>query len=137
MKESAALFLDDDVTPQDDDILIEAEKAIRSNPQAAGFVANTYFPIASTIFTNAVHLAGVTYFWDIAAKMPQNESDMPWGVTANLIARRVQDGVEFDSQFPKTGGGEDIDFCRKKRNFSIAHGGEGFHPAPRVVATHP
>ncbi|KAG2341695.1 glycosyltransferase family 2 protein [Suillus weaverae] len=139
MKESAAdwiLFLDDDVTPQDD-ILIEAEKAIRLNPQAAGFIGNTYFPVASTIFTNAVHLAGVTHFWDIAAKMPQNESDMPWGVTANLIARRVQDGVEFDLQFPKTGGGEDIDFCRKKRDFSVAHGGEGFYPAPRVVATHP
>ncbi|KAG1888066.1 glycosyltransferase family 2 protein [Suillus subluteus] len=139
MKESAAdwiLFLDDDITPQGD-ILIEAEKAIRSNPQAAGFIGNIYFPVASTIFTNAVHLAGVTYFWDIAVKMPQNESDMPWGVTANLIARRVQDGVEFDLQFPKTGGGEDIDFCRKKRDFSVAHGGEGFYPAPRVVATHP
>ncbi|KIK36718.1 glycosyltransferase family 2 protein [Suillus luteus UH-Slu-Lm8-n1] len=139
MKESAAdwiLFLDDDVTPQDD-ILVEAEKAIRSNPRAAGFIGNTFFPVASTIFTNAVHLAGVTHFWDIAAKMPQNESDMPWGVTANLIARRVQDGVEFDLQFPKTGGGEDIDFCRKKRDFSVAHGGKGFCPAPRVVATHP
>ncbi|KAG2143095.1 glycosyltransferase family 2 protein [Suillus clintonianus] len=139
MKESAAdwiLFLDDDVTPQAD-ILIEAEKIIRLNPQAAGFIGNTYFPVASTIFTNAVHLAGVTFFWDIAAKMPQNESDMPWGVTANLIARRVQDDVEFDLQFPKTGGGEDIDFCRKKRDFSVAHGGEGFYPAPHVVATHP
>ncbi|KAG1802208.1 glycosyltransferase family 2 protein [Suillus plorans] len=104
MKESAAdwiLFLDDDVTPQDD-ILIEAEKAIRANPQA-----------------------------------DENESDMPWGVTANLIARRVQDGVEFDLQVPKRGGGEDIDFCRKKRDFSVAHGGEGFYPAPRVIATHP
>ncbi|KAG1790699.1 NAD-dependent epimerase/dehydratase [Suillus plorans] len=139
MKESAAdwiLFLDDDVIPQDD-ILIEAEKAIRANPQAAGFIGNTYFPVASTVFTNAAHIAGVTYFWDIAAKMPENESDMPWGVTANLIARRVQDGVEFDLQFPKTGGGEDIDFCRKKRDFSVAHGGEGFYPAPRVIATHP
>ncbi|KAG1819944.1 hypothetical protein EV424DRAFT_910197 [Suillus variegatus] len=69
--------------------------------------------------------------------MPENESDMPWGVTTNLIARRVQDGVEFDLQFPKTGGGEDIDFCRKKRDFSVAHRGEGFYPAPRVIATHP
>jgi len=45
--------------------------------------------------------------------------------------------VEFDLQFPKTGGGEDIDFCRKKRDFSVAHGGEGFYPAPHVIATHP
>ncbi|KAG0706873.1 glycosyltransferase family 2 protein [Suillus ampliporus] len=139
MKESAAdwiLFLDDDITPRAD-ILIETEKVIRSNPQAAGFIGITHFPVANTIFTNAVHLAGVTYFWDIAAKMPRDESDMPWGVTANLIARRVQDGVEFDLQFPKTGGGEDIDFCRKKRDFCVAHGGKGFYPAPHVVATHP
>ena len=139
LKESAAdwiLFLDDDVTPQAD-ILVEAEKVIRSHPHAAGFIGNTLFPVASTVFTNAVHLAGVTYFWDIATKMSQNESDMPWGVSANFIARRAQDGVEFDLQFPKTGGGEDIDYCRKKRDFSIAHGGEGFYPAPDVVATHP
>lgn len=139
VKESAAdwiLFLDDDVTPQAD-ILVETEKIIRSHPHAAGFIGSTFFPVANTIFTNAVHLAGVTYFWDIAAKMSQNESDMPWGVTANLIARRAQDGVEFDLQFPKTGGGEDIDYCRKKRNFSVAHGGEGFYPAPEVIATHP
>jgi hypothetical protein len=29
---------------------------------AAGFIGNTYFPVANTIFTSAVHLAGVTYF---------------------------------------------------------------------------
>ncbi|KAG2111913.1 uncharacterized protein F5147DRAFT_651043 [Suillus discolor] len=119
------LFLDDDVTPQDD-ILIEAKKAIRANPQAAGFIGNTYFPVASTVFTNAVHLAGVTYFWDIAAKMPENESDMPWGVT---VSQSISSPAVFRT-FPKTGGGEDIDFCRKKRDFSVAHGGEGFYPAP-------
>ena len=137
IKESAAdwiLFLDDDVTPPVD-ILIEAEKVIRSHPHAAGFIGNTFFPIANTIFTNAVHLSGVTYFWDIATKM-RSEKDMPWGVTANLIARRVQDGPEFDLQFPKSGGG-DIDYCRKLRFCSISHGGEGFYPAPDVAVTHP
>lgn len=138
MKESAAewiIFLDDDVTPQPD-LLVEAEKVIRANPNAAGFIGNALFPPAASIFTTAVHLAGVTYFWDIATKMP-GEADMPWGVTANLIARRVDDGVEYDLQFPKTGGGEDIDFCRQKREFSIGNGREGFHPAPKVVVTHP
>ncbi|KAG1819945.1 hypothetical protein EV424DRAFT_1539626 [Suillus variegatus] len=50
MKESAAdwiLFLDDDVTPQDD-ILIEAEKAIRVNPQAASFIAISWLPALSS-----------------------------------------------------------------------------------------
>ncbi|KDQ65097.1 glycosyltransferase family 2 protein [Jaapia argillacea MUCL 33604] len=137
MDESAAEwihFLDDDVTPQSD-LLVETEKVIRSHPKAAGFIGNAQFPPAESIFTNAVHLAGVTYFWDIATKM---DEDLPWGVTANLIARRnVQDGVKYDLQFPKTGGGEDIDFCRKKREYSLEHGGEGFWPAPNVTVTHP
>ncbi|CDO74187.1 Glycosyltransferase Family 2 protein [Trametes cinnabarina] len=137
LQESAAEwvhFLDDDVTP-DEDLLVEAEKAIRAHPKAAGFVGGAQFPSADKVFTTAIHLAGVTYFWNIAEKI---EFDVPWGVTANLIARRnVLDNVQFDLQFPKTGGGEDIDFCRKKREFSIAHGGEPFWAAPTVRVTHP
>ncbi|KAI6105407.1 glycosyltransferase family 2 protein [Pisolithus sp. B1] len=138
MKESTAdwiVFLDDDVQ-SDPSLLQEAEKLIRKYPKAAGFVGCTRFPPAETIFETAVHLAGVTHFWDIAEKMA-GESDMPWGVTANIIARRIEDGVEFEEQFPKTGGGEDIDFVRQKREYSIAHGGEGFRAAPSVLATHP
>jgi GT2 family glycosyltransferase len=136
MQESAAEwvhFLDDDISPRLD-LLVEAENIIRAHPKAAGFVGGTLFPPAETIFTTAVHLAGVTYFWDIASKIPD---DVPWGVTANLIARRNRDGVYYDHHFPKTGGGEDIDFCRKKRQYSLEHGGEGFHAAPNVVVTHP
>lgn len=139
LRESAAewvLFLDDDVTPRPD-ILEKLEKVIRDHPRAAGFVGNTTFPLAETVFTTAVHLAGVTFFWNIASKMP-NEEDVPWGVTANLAARRdVPDGVVYDVSFPKTGGGEDIDYCRKKREYSVAHGGTGFVAAPEVGAIHP
>jgi nucleoside-diphosphate-sugar epimerase len=125
-----AHFLDDDVLPASD-LLVQAEKAIRAYPDAAGFVGNSMFPQATSIFTSAVHLAGVTYFWDIASKM---DEDIPWGVTANLIARRnVSDGVRFDLLFPKTGGGEDIDFCRQKRSRAK----EGFQAAPDVRVTHP
>ncbi|OCH85038.1 NAD-dependent epimerase/dehydratase [Obba rivulosa] len=134
-------FLDDDVTPRED-LLLESERTIRAHPDAAGFVANAQFPSADSIYTAAVHLAGVTFFWDIAseekAAAMNMVCDVPWGVTANLIARRdVQDGVEFDTTFPKTGGGEDIDFCLKKRAFSVAQGRKGFHAAPDVVVTHP
>ncbi|KAJ7505295.1 NAD-dependent epimerase/dehydratase [Mycena galericulata] len=108
------LFLDDDVCVEPD-LLVEAEKA-------AGFAA--------------IHLSGVTWFWNIAQKI--SSSDLPWGVTANLIARRdLKDDVRFDLSFPKTGGGEDIDFCRKKRDASIATGNQGFFPAPNVRVTHP
>ncbi|KAJ3857235.1 NAD-dependent epimerase/dehydratase [Lentinula lateritia] len=129
MQESAAdwvHFLDDDIP----NIYI-----IRNNPNAAGFVGNTFFPPANSIFTAALHLSGVTYFWDIADKI---STDVPWGVTANIIARRnVADGVKFDLTFPKTGGGENIDFCRKKRAYMIREGGEGFVAAPKVKVTHP
>ncbi|KAI0722039.1 NAD-dependent epimerase/dehydratase [Cerioporus squamosus] len=137
LQESAAEwvhFLDDDVAPQPN-LLVQAEKAIRARPDAAGFVGNAYFPSADTVFTAAVHLAGVTFFWDIAEKISE---DVPWGVTANLIARRnVLDGVVFNLQFPKTGGGEDIDYCRRKRDFSVAKGRKPFYGAPNVKVTHP
>ena len=141
MKESAAdwvHFLDDDVTP-DDDLLIRTTEVIQEHPNAAGFIGTSKFPVADSIFTTAIHLADVTYFWDIARKRPE-DGDLPWGVTANLIARRNADGIEFGSIFPKTGGGEDIDFCRRKRDWLRAKNGEGskgFCAAPAVIVTHP
>ena len=126
-------FLDDDVYPQPD-LLIEAEKIIRAHPESAGFIGNVRFPSADNVFTAALHLAGVIYFWDIATKIA---TDVPWGVTANLIAKRNKDGVFYDVDFPKTGGGEDIDFCRKKREISLKEGNEAFRAAPNVIVTHP
>lgn len=83
---------------------------------AVGFMGNTRFPPAMSDFTTAVHLADVTYFWDIATKM---DDDLPWGVTANLITRRnVDDGICFDLQFSKTAGGEDVNFCRQRQERS-------------------
>ena len=141
MKESAAdwvHFLDDDVTPEED-LLVQTAKIIREHPNAVGFIGTSKFPTASNAFTTAIHLADVTHFWDIARKKPE-DNDLPWGVTANLIARRNADDVDFDLIFPKTGGGEDIDFCRRKRDWMIAKYGQGsggFHAAPAVVVTHP
>ncbi|KAJ1304213.1 hypothetical protein OPQ81_008613 [Rhizoctonia solani] len=92
-------------------------------------------PNISLRLKTAVHLAGVTYFWDIADKITE---DVPWGVTANLIVRRnVRDNVTFDLIFPKTGGGEDIDYCRKKRSASLARGGTAFWAAPEATVVHP
>lgn len=34
---------------------------------------------------------------------------VPWAVTANVAFKNPT--IEFDTRFPKTGGGEDIDFC--------------------------
>ncbi|CAE6520249.1 unnamed protein product, partial [Rhizoctonia solani] len=127
-------FLDDDVDPSPN-YLVAAEQYIRNQPNAAGFVGNTYFPTSHNIFTTAVRLSGVTFFWDIADKIAEN---VPWGITANLIVRRnIRDQVTFDLRFPKTGGGEDIDFCINKRKASLERGGLGFSAAPGVTVTHP
>jgi glycosyltransferase involved in cell wall biosynthesis len=131
-------FLDDDVVPERN-ILLHAGEAIRAHPDAAGFIGDTKFPVADTIFKTAVHLASVTYFWSIASRQP-NLEDLPWGVTANIIARRNitdNDQIVFDPRFPKTGGGEDIDYCIQKERLAKKNGGVGFQQAPQVVATHP
>ncbi|KAF8317530.1 glycosyltransferase family 2 protein [Cantharellus anzutake] len=136
LSESAAewvLFLDDDVIPEPN-ILWNLERHIRVHPQAAGFVGLSHFPSPSSIFTMALHYSGITYFWDIAEKL---EGEIPWGVTANLAARRVNDGSEFDLRFPRTGGGEDVDFCLRRRQASKMTGGVGFLGAPDVIVTHP
>lgn len=140
MKESAGdwiHFLDDDITP-DEDLLVQTAKVIQEHPDVAGFVGTSKFPVAGNIFTTAIHLADVTYFWDTARKRPE-DIDLPWGVTANLIARRNADGIDFNQIFPKTGGGEDIDFCRRKRDWMVKNGNGvgGFRAAPAVVVTHP
>ena len=137
LDESAAewiIFLDDDIIAHSD-LLVETERAIKEHPNAAGFVGKSIFPRSHNIFTTAVRIAGVAFFWDIATKIKE---DVPWGVTANLIARRnIRDGIRYDLSYPKTGGGEDIEFCRRKREFFLAKGLEGFFGAPDVVITHP
>ena len=137
MEESAAdwiAFLDDDIIAQSD-LLVEAEKVIREYPTAAGFIGRSMLPQSQNIFTTAVLLCGVAFFFDIATRI---EHDIPWGVTANLIARRnIRDGVRYDPSYPKAGGGEDVEFCLRKRKFFLANGLKGFVAAPKVVVTHP
>ena len=43
----------------------------------------------------------------------------------------------FDLRYLKTGGGEDIDFSRPKREASLKNGGGTFEPAPSVVVMRP
>lgn len=144
-------FLDDDIIPSSN-LLFAVSDAIRGNPDAAGFVCNTQFPTTTSVFTTAVHLAGVTYFWDIATK---TEVDVPWGVTANLVSRRVlipkyieaeneiPTPTTFSLAYPKTGGGEDIDYCLLQRanHQSVHYKGSniapGFFPAPDAIVEHP
>lgn len=66
-------------------------------------------PHPTTPRTRALHVAGVAFFWSIAAHLGA-DAEVSWGVTANLLVRRTE-GVRFDLGYPKTGGGEDVAFC--------------------------
>lgn len=132
------LFLDDDVVPEPD-ILERYAAAIRANPRATGFVGTSRLPPPRTSTQAAVHIANISYFWTIARGLPQ-ETELPWGVTANLLVRREL-GVRtrFRTSFPKTGGGEDIDFCLRARSLhaELDPMGTGWVAAPDALVHHP
>ena len=124
------------VTPEKN-ILFEREKIIKKHPTACGFIGNSIFPPANEkIYLSALILSGITFFWGIAEVY---EDDVPWGITANLLIRRYNDNVLFNPNFPKSGGGEDIDYCLKKKEFFIKNveNGKLFKGVPNVKVTHP
>lgn len=111
LDESAAeylLFLDDDLHPNAD--IIDQYVQVAETEQGAkydGFVGFSELPEKpNEVFPTAVHFSGVSFFWRAAAVMPKT----PWGITANLFVRRTACSY-FDSDYIKTGGGEDIHFC--------------------------
>jgi glycosyltransferase involved in cell wall biosynthesis len=124
------LFLDDDVIP-DSDILTQYVSAIRRadarEPLGAasitGFVGRTTFPKSEATFHRAVNISAINSFYDIAS----TRAECPWGVTANIAMRRTR--ARFDVDFPRTGGGEDIDFCVKQPGRLVS--------VPEAHAVHP
>ncbi len=111
IEESAAdwiLFLDDDVEPEVDILHHYAHSIKTHGSRTCGFVGLTSFPRSdSAKIANAAYLSHILYFWSISERFP--EQAVGWGVTANLLMRRTD--VRFCTDFPKTGGGEDVAFC--------------------------
>jgi len=101
------LFLDDDVIP-DENILDAYVGAITRYPDAKVFVGLTELPEACNSWTEMLCACNVGYFYGISKKMTHPS----WGVTANLMVRgsRHNSTIQFKGIYPKTGGGEDIDF---------------------------
>jgi hypothetical protein len=118
------LFLDDDVKPSSDILFRYAEKIVTYGEECCGLVGLTTLPNPHTVFAADSYL---TYFWGVS----ELSNVPPWGVTANLVTRRSYQ--RFDLRFPKTGGGEDIDFClRTARHFKLP-----LFSAPHAQAIHP
>lgn len=136
LDESAAeyvLFLDDDLIPDESLLCVIAEEIRRTGPQYAGYVGATYLspwePSEMTAYAKGAMLVHLLHFW--VDNVTSGNEHAPWGITAQLVLRRTT--LRFREEFPKSGGGEDIDLClrtceltgAKLRNLPTA---KCFHP---------
>ncbi len=123
------LFLDDDVKP-DDQLLFHYVKAASDSPDAIGFIGLTDFPAPLNAFTQAVELSGPLTPFKIAKMTPE----FPWGVTANMLFNRLSLGeARFSEDFPKNGGGEDLDLAahislKYQKKFRCVRDAKVIHP---------
>ncbi|GAX81556.1 hypothetical protein CEUSTIGMA_g8984.t1 [Chlamydomonas eustigma] len=118
-----AIFLDDDVIP-DASLVQEYVKVFKSYPNCTGFAGPTYLPKTEDVVSCGIHLSDVSWFWDA----PERMKKVAWAVTANVAFKNSTN--KFDLRFPKTGGGEDIDFCLRASP-------EGLMCVPKAAAYHP
>lgn len=128
------LFLDDDVIP-DENILDAYVGALRRYPEAKVFVGMTELPGPCNTWTSMLCACNVGYFYGIAKRMVHPS----WGVTANLMVRgsRHNSTIQFKSIYPKTGGGEDIDFVYQFKEWYKGLGRRTTVGVPEAKVTHP
>lgn len=124
------LFLDDDVFP-DRNILDAYAGAINRYPDAKVMVGLTELPQPCSLWTEMLSTSNVMYFYGIA----KHRSHPPWGVTANLMVRgsRHHRTVQFKRLYPKSGGGEDIDFVFQIKERYPGNGSVVSVPGARAV----
>lgn len=101
-----AVLLDDDVSPEHG--LLDAYfGAVSRQPGAGAYVGLTKLPLPQTLVQSAMAACRICYFYGAAEKLPHPS----WDVSANLCVPARSNPVSFSRRFPKTGGGEDIDYC--------------------------
>ena len=102
------VLIDDDVSPEAD--LLDAYLgAVMRHPKAIVFVGSTHLPPPNNLLTHAIVASDIPGAYTIAERV----ADPPWGVTANLCVRGRTSRLRFDLRYPKSGGGEDLDYCAK------------------------
>jgi glycosyltransferase involved in cell wall biosynthesis len=134
LDESAAeyiLFLDDDVVP--DTAILEkyGEKLQELPDDVCGLVGLVQFPRSRDLSLKhaAVLMSYLTFMFEIASNPMYIKP--AWGVTANILFRRSP--IRFDTDYAKTGGGEDVDFCLR----CCQESGGSLLAAPHAVVHHP
>ncbi|RYU87362.1 glycosyltransferase [Mucilaginibacter terrigena] len=124
------LFLDDDIDVPAD-LLSVYYNAITARPDETGFIGVVNMPPEPTLFAKAVSANGSMGIFTVAQQKP----DFAWGATANIMVNREAVGnVRFADAYPKTGGGEEVEFflrVREKNNF------RNYNSLPAAAVIHP
>ncbi|MDQ2719288.1 MAG: glycosyltransferase [Bacteroidota bacterium] len=124
------LFLDDDVVVKNDLLLVYAN-AVGQYPNEIGFIGLINFPAAATSFTKAVKASGSMDIFGIASR----KKSFAWAATANFFIKRIAIGnIKFSPAYPKSGGGEDVDFFLKVRKKNHH---QNFKTLPQAAVEHP
>ena len=123
------VMLDDDVSP-DPSILDAYLGAIDRHPAAQVYVGHTALPPPATFMEHAMAACHICYFYGISTICARP----PWGVTANICVKsRTNNSIWFSDRYPKSGGGEDVEFCLRlkqgEQNNIVA--------VPEAKVTHP
>ena len=124
-----SILLDDDVVPNDN--LIDAYLgAIERNPSASVYVGLTRLPPPQTLIEKAMKASRICYFYGIATVC----ENPPWGVSANMCVKsRTNNNIWFSDVYPKTGGGEDVDYCLRLKGKNK----QGICAVREAIVTHP
>lgn len=121
------LFLDDDIAPSSDLLLVYAE-AIKASPDSLGFVGVTEFPTPFNSVTEALKLNGAVGFFE----MSKSKKEQPWAPTANLMLNRALLAARrFSTEL--TIAGEDVELMTRNSQAN----GRLYTSLPEAVVYHP
>ncbi|MBK1438647.1 glycosyltransferase [Parapedobacter sp. ISTM3] len=124
------LFLDDDIKA-DEMLLHQYVDAIARYPDEIGYIGLVKLPPPPTAFARALVINGSMMIFGIA----EETDTFAWGATANVMVRREAVGsTRFSTDYPKSGGGEDVDFFlnvrdnNHSRNYKTLQEAVVYHP---------
>ncbi|WP_345954536.1 glycosyltransferase [Mucilaginibacter sp. PAMB04168] len=124
------LFLDDDIEVNPD-LLLTYATAAQQQSHEIGFIGLVTMPPAPTAFARAVYANGSMAIFGAA----QHNEYFAWGASANIMVKRSALGdVRFSSAYPKTGGGEEVEFFLRIR---AQNGFANYRCLPHAQAEHP
>jgi hypothetical protein len=128
------VLLDDDILPDGDGLLNHYYVATCQHPHGKIFVGTTKLSDPQTWTEKALVASQISYFFDIAERCRHP----PWGVTANLCVQGRMNDIWFSDVYPRTGGGEDVDFCLRTKNCAPSYlREEVIVSAPLAKVMHP